>query len=118
MEKGIVILDGNKKDCMNICSILDEQNYAATPVYSLKNLLPAINEEICEMLILDMDSIEVDKNLFRKLKKENPSLRIVGLSNKVFHPELEDAITKNHIYACISKPVDEEELVFWVKSLF
>jgi len=36
---------------------------------------------------------------------------------RAFHPELEEAMS-NYIFACLSKPADEDELVFWIKSLF
>jgi DNA-binding NtrC family response regulator len=117
MEKGIVILDANKKSCRNLCAILDENHYGAIPAYSLNNILPLIDNNACKMLILDMDTIDVDKSLFRKLKKTKPSLNIVGISSRSFHPELEEAMSQ-HIYACLSKPLDEDELVFWVNSLF
>ena len=117
MEKGIVVLDANKKQCQGICSFLDELNYRATPKYSVKDLSEFMQEGHCGLLILDLDTIEVDKNLFRKLKRTKPSLSIVGLSSRSFHPELQEAMS-SHIYACLSKPLDEEELIFWVKSLF
>ncbi|MDH3572700.1 MAG: response regulator [Desulfobacteraceae bacterium] len=117
MEKGIVVLDANKKQCQGICSFLDELDYQATPMYSVNNLSEFIREGHCGLLILDLDTIEVDKNLFRKLKRTKPSLSIVGLSSRSFHPELQEAMS-SHIYACLSKPLDEEELIFWVKSLF
>jgi len=117
MEKGIVVLDANKKQCQGICSFLDELNYRATPMHSVKDLSEFIQEGQCGLLILDLDTIEVDKTLFRKLKRTKPSLCIVGLSSRSFHPELEEAMS-SHIYACLSKPLDEEELLFWVKSLY
>ncbi len=117
MEKGIVVIDADKKQCQVICSILYEQNFQATPIHSVKNLTNFIKENPCRLLILDLDTIPVDKYLFRKLKKTKPSLSIVGISSRAFHPELEEAMS-NHIYACISKPIDEDELVFWIKSLF
>jgi DNA-binding NtrC family response regulator len=116
MEKGIVILDANKKNCRELCAMLDEQNYNIVPKHSLNDLSKFIDDISCQLLILDLDSISVDKNLFRKLKKNNPKLYIVGLSSRPFHPELEEAMS-HHIYACLSKPVDEEELVYWIKSL-
>jgi DNA-binding NtrC family response regulator len=115
MEKGIVVLDSNENHCLNLCSMLNEQNYRATPIHSLNNLLEIIDENSYRVLILDLDTISVDNILFRKLKKTQPSLCIVGLSSRQFHPELEEALT-SHIYACLKKPVDEEELVFCVKS--
>jgi len=117
MEKGIVVLDANKKQCQGICSFLDELNYRATPMHSVKDLSEFIQEGQCGLLILDLDTIDVDKTLFRKLKRTKPSLCIVGLSSRSFHPELEEAMS-SHIYACLGKPLDEEELLYWVKSLY
>ena len=117
MEKKIVVLDENKKQCQEICSFLDEFNYQATPMYSFEDLPEFIQEDHCELLILDLDTVKADKTLFRKIKRTKPSLRIVGLSSHSFHPKLEEAMSSN-ISACLSKPFDEEELLFWVKSIF
>lgn len=116
MDLEIVVLDSNKKQCQGLCTMLDEQNIRATALHSLKGLPKIIEDSHCRVLIMDLDTVRVDKNLFRKLKKLKPSLCIMGLSSRPFHPELEEAMS-SHIYACLSKPVDEEELLFWIKSL-
>ncbi len=116
MDLEVVVLDTNKERCLGLCSMLDERGFRVTPMYSLTNLVKGIEENAYRLLILDLDTVQVDKNLFRKLKRTKPSMYIVGISNRSFHPELEEAMS-NHIYACLTKPVDEEELVFWVKSL-
>jgi len=117
MNLEIVVLDANKEQCQGLCAMLDEQNFRATPLHSLKDLRKIIEENPYNVLILDLDTIQADKRLFRKLKRSKPSLFIMGLSSRPFHPELEEAMS-SHIYACLSKPVDEEELLFWIKSLF
>ena len=43
--------------------------------------------------------------------------RFLCTSKDRFHPELKDAICY-HIYACLNKPVDPDEMVFWIKSIF
>ncbi len=117
MDLEIVVLDTNKKQSQVLCSLLGEQDFRATALHSLKGLPKIIKDSPCRVLILDLDTVQADKNLFRKLKKSKPSLCIMGLSSRPFHPELEEAMS-SHIYACLSKPVDEEELLFWIKSLF
>ncbi len=116
MDLEIVVMDANKKQSQALCSLLDEQNIRATALHSLKGLPKIIEDSSCRVLIMDLDTVQVDKNLFRKLKKSKPSLCIMGLSSRPFHPELQEAMS-SHIYACLSKPVDEEELLFWIKSL-
>jgi hypothetical protein len=68
------------------------------------------------IFILDLDTLPVNNRLFRTLRRTNPAVCIIGLSSRPFHPELEEAMSQ-HIYACLSKPLDEEELFYWVKSL-
>ena len=116
VEKEIVVLDANEKQCNGICSFLDDLDYRAIPMYSVSDMYEFIQKTHCGLLILDLDTTEVDKALFRKLKRTKPSLDILGVSSRSFHPELEEAMS-NHIYACLSKPLDEEELLYWVKSL-
>jgi hypothetical protein len=38
------------------------------------------------------------------------------MSKNPFHPELKDAICY-HIYACINRPIDPDELFYWLKSI-
>jgi DNA-binding NtrC family response regulator len=119
MEKGIVVLDADKEQCSKLCDILQQSYYRLTPMYSLPDLERSLQEpeESYSVVIIDLDTLPVDIHLFRRLKKIKPTLHIIGLSIRPFHPELEEAMTK-YIYACLSKPVDEDELDFWIKSLF
>jgi DNA-binding NtrC family response regulator len=119
MEKGIVVLDADIKQCSKLCAILEERYYQITPMYSLPDLESSLREpgKGYSVVIIDLDTLPVDMNLFRRLKRIKPTLNIIGLSSRPFHPELEEAMTR-YIYACLSKPVDEDELDFWIKSLF
>ena len=116
MEERILILDADKKQCQELCAFLEKQDYHATPVDSLAHLEKHIFEDDCQVLVVDLDTVQFDKKIFRNLKKTKPELSILGLSNRPFHPELEEAMSR-HIYACLNKPVDEDELIFFLKSL-
>ena len=37
-------------------------------------------------------------------------------ANDRFHPELKEALCY-HIFACINKPVDPDELVYWIRCI-
>ncbi len=112
----IVVLDADDRRCRELCTMLEELSNRAVPLSSYQNLEDYIQSSTCQVVMLDLDSLPAEKNLFRRLKKMKPSLCIMGLSNRPFHPELEEAMS-SHIYACLSKPVDEEELSFWIRSL-
>jgi hypothetical protein len=38
------------------------------------------------------------------------------MSSDRFHPELKDAICY-HIYACLTKPLDYDELLYWLRCI-
>lgn len=69
-----------------------------------------------EVLVLDLDTIPSENRFFRNLKRQCPAMSIIGLSSRSFHPELKEAMRK-YIYACLCKPVDPDELVYWIHSI-
>ena len=117
MKKEIVVVDPNKKQCQALCNMLKNREYRAISINSLSDLEKFHKIKRCRTVIIDLDNLPMDKHFFRDLKIINPSLRIMGLSGRSFHPELEEAISQ-HIYACLKKPVDPEELIFLLKSIY
>jgi DNA-binding NtrC family response regulator len=115
MQDPILVISADEQHCLELCATLEGEDYPIRRVDSLEQLTGRVKGCDCRLAILDLDSLPVDDRLIRKLKRENPSLRIIGFSSRSFHPELQEAMS-SHIYACVGTPVDEEELVFWVKS--
>ncbi len=68
-------------------------------------------------VVLDIDSVPIDNRTIRELAIKYPAVRFLCTSKDRFHPELKDAICY-HIYACLNKPVDPDELLFWIKSIY
>ncbi len=116
MQGPIVVVDGDEAQCRNLCEVLEREHYSTTALHSLLNLEEEIRETGRRVVILDLDTLPVNNRLFRTLRRTNPGVCILGLSSRSFHPELEEAMSK-YIHACLAKPVDDEELIFWVKSL-
>lgn len=116
MQGPIVVVDGDEEQCRGLCATLEREHYSTTAFHSLLNLEREIQEAGRRVVILDLDTLPVNNRLFRTLRRTNPGVCIIGLSSRPFHPELKEAMSQ-HIYACLSKPVDDEELIFWVKSL-
>ena len=65
---------------------------------------------------VDLDTLPVDNNFFRSLKKQNPDLYIMCLSSRTHHPALQEAMG-SHIYASLAKPLNVEELFYWLKII-
>ena len=115
MQDQIFVVSANEHHCLELCAALKGEDYSVRLLDSLEHLAGDIRGCNCRLAILDLDSLPVDNRLIKKLKRKNPSLRIIGFSSRSFHPELQEAMS-SYIYACLGTPVDEEELVFWVKS--
>ncbi len=117
MEKGIVVLDADQKQCQELCLDLEKNRYAASPIYSIENLVERLNETDYLAVIVDIDTIKIDNRTVRELTIKYPGVYFFCLSKDRFHPELKDAICY-HIYACLNKPVDLDELFYWLRSIY
>ena len=111
-----MVVNANVEQCQELCALLEKEHFRTTALHSLIPLEGKVEEGDCRVVILDLDSLAVNNFLFRSLKRKNPGIHIVGLSSRPFHPELEEAMSR-HISSCLSKPVDVEELVYWIKSI-
>jgi DNA-binding NtrC family response regulator len=116
MNQSIAVVDASPEEGHALCAVLANHQYSVIPLGSLDELIKAIRENSCHAVILDLDSLPVDNRFVRKMCKENPGLCVIGLSSRTFHPELEESM-RTHISACLSKPVDEDELLYWLKSI-
>jgi DNA-binding NtrC family response regulator len=117
MKKGIVVVDADQDQCRRFCSLLERDQYVTTPTHSIQHLEANIKQSNCRAVILDIDTISIDNRTVRELTIKFPEVYFFCLSEKTFHPELKDAICY-HIYACLNKPVDPDELFYFLRSIY
>jgi DNA-binding NtrC family response regulator len=117
MKGSIIVIDADETTSDALCNLLEAQNYNVRLSHSLAGLSGLIQESSCRAVILDLDTVHVENRHLRDLKRNHPDLYLVAVSGRLFHPELKEAIA-SHIYACLSKPIDPDELLYWVKSIF
>jgi DNA-binding NtrC family response regulator len=115
-RKTVLVLDAEKKQCWQLCELLANDQYKAIPLYSSHNLEKTITEAGCLAIFWDIDSVPAENRIIRDLTIKFPDVYFFGLSRHQFHPELKDAICY-HIYACINRPVDPDELFYWLRSI-
>jgi DNA-binding NtrC family response regulator len=68
-------------------------------------------------VLVDFDGLKIRNSLLHIFRRGLPDTYIIGISAKYFHPELEESL-REHTYACLSKPVDPDELRFFLRSIF
>lgn len=115
MDRPIVVVDADKEQCENLCSLLERENYRTVKLHLLLNLERIIQETSCRVVILDLDTLTVNNRFITNLRRQNPGLPIMGLSSSPYHPELGQAMS-DHICACLRKPPDLDELIYCIKS--
>ena len=116
MEKKVILVDADRKHGSRFCKLLEEGGYRATPLDSIPSLERSLQDEHPLAVIIDIDTIQVDNRCIRDLTVKYPGVYFFGLSSEALHPELREAICY-HIYACMKKPVDPDELFYWLGSI-
>jgi len=117
MKKSILIVNTDKKQCRELCELLEKEDYCVSALHSIQNLEKQLEEKKFQAVIIDIDAISIDNRMIRKLTLHFPEVYFFCLSEQPFHPELKDAICY-HIYACLNKPVDEDELFYFLRSIY
>ncbi len=116
MKKRILVLDSDLESCRELCTLLEKGGYTAAPMHSMLNLEERLTAGGYLAIILDIDTVPIDNRTIRELTIQYPEVYFFAVSAYRFHPELKDAICY-HIFACMNKPVDPDELFFWLKSI-
>ncbi|MEE8397651.1 MAG: hypothetical protein V3S89_01515 [Desulfobacterales bacterium] len=116
MKRAIVVADSSREECRKLCNMLESWHYQAVPMHSLKDLDEYVENNQCLAVILDVDTVAVDNRAIGMLSKKNPDIYLLCLSESRFHPELQEAIG-NYFYASLNKPVDPDELSYWLNSI-
>ncbi len=113
---GVAVVCAENRESRGLCAFLKRLQYPATIFKSLEDLEECLELRFERVVILDLDSVPMDNQLVRRLKKRHPDLYLLGISTRPYHPGLEETIGL-HFYACLIKPLDWEELEFWLNSI-
>lgn len=110
------MVSADPKDCAGIASMLADAGYGGESVATTAGLKSKLKEASFMAVIIDLDSVALDNATIKKLATEFPEPPFLCVSKERFHPELRESIL-SHIYACLTKPVDPDELVYWLKCI-
>ncbi len=111
-----MVLDANKEQCQELCELVEEVRFTAIGLNSTHALEHRIAESACLAIFWDIDTVPADNRTLRGLTMRFPGVYFFCLSKHPFHPELQDAICY-HIYACLNRPIDPDELFYWLRSI-
>ncbi len=114
MEIGI--LDANIKYCNDLCSILNDLDFQARPIHTLENLSAYLKEDSLHAVIINIDTMNLNNTDIKNLSRKYRKTTFLCISESRFHPDFKEAI-RNHIFACLNKPIDTNELNYFLKSI-
>ncbi len=115
-KPGILVVNADRQEGQAVVGLLSGLTYKATPLHALDELEGHLQANPAKVILLDLDTMRPDNQFFRLFKKKHPGIFILGASHLSYHPGLEEALG-SHIYACLGKPLDPEELLYWLKSI-
>lgn len=116
MSGEIFLADPDDDQRSALCSLLRNQRYKTVEVPNFLDLSTVLSHKKQPIVILNLDSEGVNSQFLRGLTRGSVRLHIIGLSERMFHPELKEAMSK-HISVCLSSPVDPEELLYWIRCV-
>jgi DNA-binding NtrC family response regulator len=116
VKKSILVIDADKKQGRELCELLKAGQFKVVSQYSTQNLEQKIKDTECQAILWDIDTVPVDNRTVRELTRKFPWVYFFCLSKQPLHPELKDAISQ-HIYACLNRPIDTDELFYWLRSI-
>jgi DNA-binding NtrC family response regulator len=117
MKKEVVVLDTETDQCRDLCNLLSGHNFIPVQMSTLWDVELYLPASDCRAVILNLDNIWMTNRTFRDLKRKRPLANIIALSERQFHPELEEAL-REHISVCLKQPLDSDELFYWLRSIF
>ncbi len=116
LNNRVAVVSGDAQEIENLCSMLSEDRFASTVFRQLEDLMDRLYPTDCLAVIINVDTVRLTNRNVRNLADRFPEVNIFCTSTARLHPELQDAMTR-HIRACLAKPVDPDELRFWLRSI-
>ena len=116
MESKLLIVNNNEIESQYLYELLTAEGYQIELAIQLSDLQHLMATHSYLAVLLDVDSIPVENRTIRDLVLKHPGIPFLCTSRDRFHPELKDAICY-HIFACINKPVDPDELLYWLRCI-
>jgi len=112
----VVVIDADRQHGRQFCDLLQDLDYSVSLIHSLKDLEQELHRDPEVAVILDLDSVPVNSQFLRGLRKTHPQFHLLGISELAYRPGLEEVIG-SYLLACLVKPLDVEELCFWLRSI-
>lgn len=113
----MVIASSDQKWCDDLASVIEGEQLKTAKAYSIEELKERLSSSQVVVAVVDIDLLPINNRLIRKLALKYPGLNFLCISTDRFHPNLKEGMTSK-IYACIQKPIDIDELLYFIRSIY
>ncbi|MEW5911055.1 MAG: response regulator [Thermodesulfobacteriota bacterium] len=115
MKDSVLVVEGNEEQCQALCNLIRQKGYTVHGICSPDLAASEAASGGYQVVIVDLDLVPLSNQELRELKRAHPGASLLVTSSRAFHPELREAM-REHIDVCLSKPVDPDELAYWLRS--
>ncbi|MBT3804259.1 MAG: hypothetical protein HOG03_06620 [Desulfobacula sp.] len=115
-ETLIVIVGKSDDGYKSLIQLLMEEEYKGITIKSIKKLEAYLSWEECMAVLIDIDTVPVENRKVRELTVQYSHTPFLCMSDKNYHPKLKETICY-HVYACINKSIDPDELFYLLRSI-
>jgi len=112
----VLIANMDRDEAGHLADIIASAGYPSQACHSLADMMNVLAESSFMAVLLDIDSLDIDNRSIRSLTLAYPDVCFLCTSRDRFHPELKEALCY-HLFACINKPVDPDELIYWIRCI-
>lgn len=116
MKQFVAIVSKIEDTSGKLIAFIEEKGFSTMHLKSVESLENILAGESPMILMIDIDSLPLDNKHLFQLHRKSTGTSILLLSSRKAHPELREAIGR-YVYACISKPLDLDEVDYWLKSI-
>ena len=117
MSPPVVLFQFSKEDAQELTQAFATTGVNVLRCHSLSELDIICHKNHRGVILLDLDNAMISNRVLKDLRTKHPFIQMIGISNRSFHPELKESM-QSYLYACVSKPVDVEEVMYLVQSIF
>ena len=115
-DESVLIANMDRGEAGHLADIISSTGYRSQTCHTLTDMMKVLAESSFMAVLLDIDSLDIDNRSIRSLTLAYPDVCFLCTSRDRFHPDLKEALCY-HIFACINKPVDPDELVYWIRCI-
>ncbi len=115
-EQEVLIANSDRDESSKLADMIRFEGHRIRVCHSMGDLQTVLAKSAFLAVILDIDNLDIDNRTIRNLTLAYPDVCFLCTSRERFHPELKEALCY-YIFACINKPVDPEEMVYWIRCI-